>query len=339
MPTCSRLFIDKLALTIALDNPLAHANVSEWFHSPEDSFHGYDVSWTRGGRFYSLSKKITFDADRESHVLVEYDRRPGALTALNLAITEDAESEPDIDICALRDGRRPFRIEYNPNKLGEVPEHHEAFLSIMREWFGDAFSEEMGGVNITRIDFATDVRGININSLVACRQDTTVVSTSYGRDGSIQTIYLGSKNSDLRFVIYDKREQQRGRVSAGRYDRACTRIEVRLKKGLSLAQLRSYANPFTNLMICELSSLEVNGQKNSLHYWDWLVGASKQDGLEATLNRIRNPRTRSAWTRKVLERDEPIWWHPGDLWGGLRQAIDAIGLFPPERHIRRTRGQ
>jgi len=208
---------------------------------------------------------------------------------------------------------------------------------MMRQWFGAALSEEMCNANITRIDLATDVWGLQINRLVARRSDTTVNSTNYGRDGSIQTLYLGAKNSGKRFVIYDKREQQRGRVIAGRYDRPCTRIEVRLKQGLSLGELRAYANPFNGLAIRETESLEVNGHQNSLHYWEWMVAASKQDGLEATLNRIRNARTRGAWKRKVLQRESPNWWHPDELWGGLRHAIDALDLFPPERHIRRSR--
>lgn len=325
-------------MTIALDDEAARENIyDQLFNDDSDSLLGYEVSRMRGGRFYWYAKKITFDEDRECSVLVEIERRPGAGRYLETAYTGDSESEPDIDICAVRDARRPFRIEFNPSKLRETPEHLEAFLTIMREWFGPAFSEEMCGANITRIDLATDVWGVEINRLVARRSDTTVNSTSYGRDGSIQTLYLGAKNSDKRFVIYDKREQQRGRVIAGRYDCPCTRIEVRLKQGLSLRELRAYANPFNGLVIREIDSLEVNGHENSPHYWDWLVAASKQDGLEATLNRIRNPKTRAAWRRKVLQRESPNWWHPDELWAGLRQAIDAVGLFPPERHIRRTR--
>jgi hypothetical protein len=338
MPNCSPLFVDKIALTIALNDETARDNISEWFIGGSDSLLGYEVAQTRGGRFYSLSKKIVFDEERECSLLVEFDRRAGALQLLEATYSEDAESEPDIDICAVRDARRPFRIEFNPTKLRETPEHYEAFLAIMGQWFGAALSEEMCGANITRIDLATDVWGINVNRLVARRGDTTVSSTNYGRDGSIQTLYLGAKNSSKRFVIYDKREQQRGRVIAGRYDRACTRIEVRLKQGLSLTELRTYANPFDGLVIGEIENLEINVQQNSPHYWDWLVAASKQAGLEATLNRIQNSRTRATWRRRVLERAGADWWNPDELWGGLRQAIDAVGLFPPETHIRRTRG-
>jgi hypothetical protein len=221
--------------------------------------------------------------------------------------------------------------------LREVPEHYEAFLGIMREWFRDALSSEMYSANITRIDLATDVRNLNINHIIACRNDNTMISTTYGRDGSIGTLYLGGKNSDVRFVIYDKRAQLRGRVIANRFDPALTRIEVRLKVGLSLNELRSYPNPFQSLEIREIESLEVNGQRSMPHYWDWFIAATKQDGLEATLNRIKNPKTRRVWTDRVLQRTEPNWWQPNDLWAGIRHAINEVGIFPAERHIRRTR--
>lgn len=337
MPTCTPLFVDKLAMTIAMDDEGTRDRISHWLLSDDTHFHGFEVTRTRGGRFYSLSKKIIFNADRKGTVLVEYESRRSIPRSTNASAVVDAEAELDLDFRAHSDGRRPLRIEFNPATLREVPEHYETFQRIMREWFGNALSSEMYSANITRIDLATDVRNLNINRIIACRNDSTVISTTYGRDGSIGTHYLGGKNSDVRFVIYDKRAQLRGRVIANRFDRALTRIEVRLKVGLSLNDLRSYPNPFQSLEIREIESLEVNGQRSMPHYWDWFVAATKQDGLEATLNRIKNPKTRRVWMDRVLQRTAPNWWQPNELWAGIRHAINEVGIFPAERHIRRTR--
>jgi len=100
--TCSPLFIDKIAMTIALDDETASDEISNWIVEDSDSFLGYRVSRTRGGRFYWYSKKIVFDEDRECSVLVELDRRTGVVERLEVQHGEDAESEPDIDICAIR---------------------------------------------------------------------------------------------------------------------------------------------------------------------------------------------------------------------------------------------
>jgi hypothetical protein len=202
----------------------------------------------------------------------------------------------------------------------------------MRFWFGDALADEIAGANVTRIDLATDIQGLNINQITSARNDTTVMSARYRRDGAIQTHYLGSKNTDLRIVIYDKREQRRGRVRGGPHE--LTRIEARIKTASNFDALRRYPNPFLKLTIRELRHLEF-GSHNSPHVWDWFIDSCRQRGAEAALNLIRDSRTRRAWYNKFATSEAPSWWQPDDLWSGLNEAIRRLGLFPPRRRIRR----
>ncbi|MER2537776.1 MAG: hypothetical protein ABTQ26_00910, partial [Azonexus sp.] len=334
MPTVSPLFIDKIALTVALENEEARDRIHEWFNSDPHEVLGFQVSATRGGRFYWYSKEIVFNAETHCKLLAEYDTRAGAARILD-DYDGDGESEPDIDIYAVTDSRRPFRIEWNPAQLLEVPEYQAAFVAIMQEWFGDALESEISNANITRIDLATDIWGININDIIAARADTTVISSGYGRDGLIQTIYLGGKNTDLRFVLYDKRQQLRGIVRAGQQAR--TRIEARIKQRLTFESLRTYQNPFERLTLREVSELIFGYRGNSPHHWDWFVDSCRQRGGEAALDLIRNSRTRRAWHNKVAMRDAPTWWDAQALWRGLREAIDQMGILPPRRRIRRSR--
>jgi hypothetical protein len=334
MPTVSPLFIDKIALTIALDSEEARGRIHEWFLSDRHDIQGYQASWTRGGRFYGYSKEIVFNPETRCKLLAEFDRRAGVARILD-EYDGDSEGEPDIDIYAVSDSRRPFRIEWNPAQLQAVPEYQSAFVAIMRGWFGDALESEMANANITRIDLATDIRGVNINRIIAARADTTVMSAGYGRDGLIQTMYLGGKNTDLRFAIYDKRAQQRGVVGAGQQD--CTRIEARIKQRLTLDSLPDYQNPFERLTVREIRRLEVGHEGNSPHQWDWFVDSCKQRGGEAALNLIRNSRTRQTWHNKVVEYDAPTWWNPETLWHGLGEAISRMELWPTGRRIRRYR--
>ena len=255
MPIASPLFIDKIALTIALDNEDARDRIHEWFHSDPHDIHGFSVAATRGGRFYGYSKEIVFNAETRCKLLAEYGPRGGARQIIN-AFDGDTEAEPDIDIEAVTDSRRPLRLEWNPAQLLAVPEYQAAFVAIMRDWFGEALQSELSNANITRIDLATDIDHININDLVIARSDTTVTSSTYGRDGLIQTIYLGGKNTDLRFAIYDKRAQQGSMVvDNGQLER--TRIEARIKQRLTLDSLRTYDNPFARLTIREARHLEI----------------------------------------------------------------------------------
>ena len=339
MPSCTALFVDRLAMTFGLTNESVRDAVTEWMQHGGRELYGFPVTSTRGGRYYSFSKKIEFDADRDVSLLVEYS--PAACWRERDVVenTQDAEAEQDLDVYAVRDSRRPFRIEFNPARLMETPAYYQAFLSIMTLWFGDALHNEVSRARITRIDLAVDITGVSINSLLAARQDSTVMSTTYGRDGHIQTMYLGSKNSSERFVIYDKRAQRAAESDAPIAGRPRTRIEVRLKASLSLLDLRRYRNPFRHLGLRHIDDMLVASLGNSPHYWDWMVSASKQDGLQATLARIRNPRTRKGWRDRVFEREAPEWWNPDALWGGLGAALDAVGIFPAGRHVRRVRGR
>jgi hypothetical protein len=336
MPTASPLFIDKIALTIALDNADARDRIHEWFHSDPHEINGFPVAATRGGRFYWNSKEIIFNAETRCKLLAEYDPRGGARQIID-AFDGDAESIPDIDIAAVIDSRRPFRLEWNPSQLQAVPEYQAAFVAIMRHWFGEALQSELSNANITRIDLATDIDHININDLVIARSDTTVTSSTYGRDGLIQTIYLGGKNTDLRFAIYDKRAQQ-GSMVIGNGQLARTRIEARIKQRLTLDSLRTYDNPFARLTIREARHLEVAPRGNSPFVWDWLVDSIKQRGAEAALNRIRTNGTRATWHNKIAVREAPTWWNPESLWDDeLDDAIRRMELWPTRRRVRRSR--
>lgn len=330
MPAASPLFVDKIALTIALDNEDARDRIHEWFQSGPHEIRGFPVSATRGGRFYWHSKEIVFNAETHCKLLAEYDPRESA-RFFRQSYVGDAESEPDVDIGAVTDTRRPFRIEFNPAQLLAVPEYQAAFVAIMRDWFGGAQEAELSNANITRIDFATDIEHVDITDLVIARNDTTVRSATYGRNGRTETIYLGDKNSDLRFAIYDKQAQKGGMVPL-------TRIEARIKHRLTFESVYRYSNPFERLLIREINKLEVGTRGNSPHYWGWFVSACQLHGLQQALGDIHNQRTRRTWRNKVAEREAPTWWNPQSLWeDGLREAISRIELWPTRRRVRRFR--
>lgn len=332
MPTASALFIDKIALTIALDDPAASDRISEWFHpSAIRTIYGYPVLRTRGGRFYSQSREIVFDAEAPCKLLAEYFPRENRRRRIREIVRNNeghAELMPDIEI---EDARRPLRLEWNPSQMLAVPEHQQAFLDIMRYWFGEALEAEIANATITRIDLATDINHLKIGDLVISRNDTTVTSTTYSRRGRIQTIYLGNKNTNLRFAIYDKAAQQGGSIER-------TRIEARIKKRLTFDSIFDYSNPFARLAIREAINLEIRAPGNSEFVWDWLIDSFRQRGGEAALNLVRNSRTRAKWRNKIAVQETPRWWDPQALWDdGLLEAIRRMGLHPRRRRPIRYR--
>ena len=325
MPQTSELLIDKIALTIDFPNESVERIFEDWFNYTETASE-YPIVNTRGSGLYSRAKEIVFDTDCK--LLVEYHSR-GLRYAARTTAT-GANIERDIDVTAAQD-RRPIRLEFNPSKLNEVPPYKSAFIRLLNEWFGDHRASTFSEANITRIDFAVDVWGQRIDSLCVARADTTVASCSYSKDGRIQTQYLGSPNSALRFAVYDKQAQSGcGTVR--------TRIEARLKQRLTFDALRFIRNPFELILIREAQQLLIESDRNSQHIKRWFLSSCLTQGLQATLAQIRNPKTRSSWRNQLVLLDDPEWWSPGDLWAdGLPSAIAKLELWPSPNRRRRFR--
>lgn len=327
MPHRSPLFVDKISLTLAVSDTGARGRISEAILH-QDRVGGVAFRRTHRDGHYRHSKELVFDNDCK--VLVQYSpsRRPPGQEG-------NAGPESDQVIQAIRDRRRIMRLEWNPSTLTAVPAYRSAFLEILRGWFGDSLAHEMWAARITRIDFAIDVRGLNINRIAVARNDTTVKSSLYlGRNGQTESNYLGSiKDSDLLYLLYDKRTERRGRVRGGPFER--TRIEVRIGQGVSVPDLFALENPFAKLTIREFRELEICSGANGRYQWDWFIDSCKLRGLEGALNLISNARTRQMWRNRVVELESPDWWRPEEIWGGLRDAIEQIGVFERPSRIRR----
>lgn len=314
MPSRSPLFVDKISLTLSLEDVGAIGRITESvLHQDRVGGFRFLPMPREGG--YRHSKAIVFDNDCK--VLVQYSPRR----------LSEASRQTDRR-------RRPLRLEWNPARLREAPEYQAAFLAILRGWFRDALAREMWRATITRIDFAADVRGVNLNRILVARSDTTVKSSLYlGREGQLESNYLGSKDSDLLYLLYDKRTERGGRVHGGGFER--TRIEVRIREALRISELLSFENPFAKLTLREWRRLEICSNENSQHQWVWFFDSCKLRGLEAALNSIRDPRARRGWRRRVAEIESPEWWRPEEIWAGLPYAIEQIGIFERPSRIRR----
>lgn len=310
MPICSPLFVDKISLTLAVEDAGAIGRIQESVLH-EGRVGGFPFIRAQRDDGYRHSREIVFDNDCK--VLVQCSPR--------------RRSEQ---------GRGwPLRLEWNPAKLGSSVEYHAAYLSILNGWFRDALEREMWRATITRIDFAIDIRGLNVNRLVVARTDATVKSSLHlGRDGQLESNYLGSmKDSRLLYLIYDKRTERGGRVHGGGFER--TRIEARVKNRLSVPGLWSMLNPFAKLTIREFREMEISSGGNGRYQWDWFIDSCRVRGLEAALNLISNARTRQIWRNRVVELESPDWWSPEEIWGGLHDAIEQLGLFHRPSRIRR----
>lgn len=323
MPVCSPLFIDKLAVTLEVRNESTRDFLEDTLQHGDD-FGDYPlisegrIPYFRFAKTLQLAEgcKVLFQCTPTNF------RQPRRSS-------DDPESSSDTDVEPVRQ-RRFLRMEWNPSIIEENPTTHSNFIDVLHRIFGDRVEDEFLSARITRIDLATDVRHLPIDAITVARSDNTVASAIYyGRNGRPQTIYLGAKDSDLRFAIYDKRAQTGGRI-------ARTRIEARIKERLDFRTLLRYGNPFSQLLIREYVAMVVGDRPNAQYQWEWFLDSCRTRGLEASLN-LAPGRSRYNWSQRVTSREPPNWWHPDELWQGLRPAIERLELFDVRSLTRRGR--
>lgn len=93
-------------------------------------------------------------------------------------------------------GKRNFRMEFNPSKI----------TSEQTEWLKDKIIYILDEVGVTRLDIAFD-----------CDFDLSLFDYEFkhalkkhvitGRNGKVETIYFGSRNSNNYYRIYNKKEE------------------------------------------------------------------------------------------------------------------------------------
>lgn len=123
-------------------------------------------------------------------------------------------------------GRRNFRMEFNPSKI--TPEQSQ--------WLKSKIIYVLDDIGITRLDLAFD-----------CDFDLTLYSFEFkyalkssenkGRTGKIETMYFGSRTSDVYYRIYDKKLELKEQQDTVIEDPILWRYEVELKNADNIEKL------------------------------------------------------------------------------------------------------
>lgn len=121
-----------------------------------------------------------------------------------------------------------IRIEFNPNKCST-----DEIIKVLRS---------MRNSKLTRVDLAFDFE-VDLTEFTifdSIKRKETVIK---GTDRKIETIYFGSRASDLQIRIYDKSREQ------NLSDRTWWRIEVQLRNDILDFVRNGSVNPFFGLRI------------------------------------------------------------------------------------------
>ena len=223
------------------------------------------------------------------------------------------------------DHSRWARLDFNPNKLGRSD------WSFLVE--GCALAER-DTVNITRLDVAVDLpvslRDVQGLGTGRRKKFTTVMGPS-----GVQTMYLGSKRSAQRIVIYDKRQEL---IDTGMADESyprTTRFEARLKNpDVALLGLAELSNPFSQLRLFSLRSDGLPVEKRLLVRYARFVGLA---ALQAELA----PERFSTLLEDLRTSDRAIIAHHPEIifathWPSTAQRLlERLGLVTTKKKRRR----
>lgn len=182
--------IDQNGFEISVDNLTITAEVSKedaeqimWFCQAHDA-----EIYSRYQRSYTLSVEID-----ESKFYVVYDFDNEAIQA------------------------RPFRIEFNPNKLTEVS----------RDWVINRIFTKFDDKRISRIDIAFDMyRDLSSYRFV---NRNTKTSMFFGQSGKVETQYYGSSGSNRQVRLYNKKQEMLDKSGEVIDDDHLWRFEVQLR--------------------------------------------------------------------------------------------------------------
>lgn len=147
-------------------------------------------------------------------------------------------------------GKRSFRMEFNPSKM----------TVEQSEWLKSRIIYILDDIGITRLDLAFD-----------CDFDLSTFSFEYSnalksneirsRTGKIETMYFGSRNSNLFYRIYDKKVELKDKQNILISDPILWRYEVEIKNADIIDKMIEYKFPlFDNKRIIQygVDSLSVN---------------------------------------------------------------------------------
>lgn len=138
--------------------------------------------------------------------------------------------------------KQKMRVEFNPNKVSEED----------MEYLEDVIETFTSQVKFTRIDIAFDVRNVLSEYKFFMKKYKKKETFIRGVDGHLETIYLGTTNSEIMYRVYDKKVEQ----GLDEKEPDWWRFEVVYRR--EKANEFQLFNPFWNLIISQPNIDRIN---------------------------------------------------------------------------------
>lgn len=213
------------------------------------------------------------------------------------------------------DSGSKMRIEFNPNKVKWEPLFHLL-------WFIGEIAVKSS--KVTRIDTAIDYL-TDLDANMFYDKYKRKCNYHYGKGNGLETVYLGSNKSDVKFRIYNKAVEQKENSNVDVYH-SWWRVEAQDQRGYDF--FGWVENPFKTLRYYrkyDTSSLK------GLEYFFWHF--VEERGLQAGLSYVLEKSKRKRLVSNLVESREIVQPHEvfendfRGIWEGFKQKI-LINLRP-----------
>lgn len=219
----------------------------------------------------------------------------------------------------------PLRIEFNPALCGASGIAEVKFLceSLVKHGWNGILTKG----RVSRYDIALDVRGIHINDLIVAPMSCVRSFLVLGQTGQIQTVYLGSPKSKAFYRIYDKQQQLKDTsdiADPGKW----TRIERTVKSGPALSNLENVENPFSKLLVTDLS-FHVPGIE---HHWVQIFKiAMRAKGGSCPFAPL--PKSLRKLIRDSMKQQAAHWYKPNHIFEMWSHHLKELGLLTNQQGV------
>ena len=215
-----------------------------------------------------------------------------------------------------------FTLTLYPSQfqVGEF-EHFKSNFDLLFNPLSYLQMHESGTVNY--LELAADSLSQKHHSFLPYRKGCKNSSIYFdSKTGQLGTTYIGSRTSNFRFRIYDKRKHliETGKTPDPNW-KTHTRIEAVMRRlGITPAELCQLDNPFTKLQIVDVITTQGASEDKD---WQSFIENSMQIGIPKALPSNAYQRKKF---RALLDETQCQWWNPNFIWLGLP---DALGVIAP----------
>lgn len=292
----TELFIDKLVLLVNLSKDDAQGLASILLDDSRehvDRLHGYYQNYRGIGYKY----------------------------AFGLPLNNEGNTECKIFLVSFRSGKPQVRIEYNPSKLSETS--HEHLWNKLAEWFPNEHYSYLQDANVSRIDIAIDITPVSLDTIWITAPRFRVSKLYNGSGGKLESITLGSNQSDSQIKLYNKEAEQQSRgIPITQSDTA--RIEYRVSRGIPINKLYELENVLTQISL--IHAIDPHTLPLHENEYIYFLDSVRYRGLHAALGLINGARSRRNMRLKLEELSSFDWWEPEEMWQRYDSAINNLHI-------------